>query len=322
VVSFLRADWKGGGMNFRMSKFNSLNWFAATATILMAASIAASAVEMKPEELVAKHLESIGNAEARSGAKSRVVQGTSLFKIRIGGGGEIAGKSAMVSEGRKSVFMIKLGNNDYRGEQFVTDGNRVSVAATTSNHKWSDLGEFVKAQDQIIREGLLGGELTTAWALLHLDENNAKINFDGEKKADGRSAYQLTYHSKKRDDLTVHIYFDPQTLHHVMTTYTITLASGLGGFSPSLSDQAGLTASSNSGGADITQSAKQRETRYTIEERFTDFRTAEGLTLPTKYSIHFTEELQDGTTKIYQWDLTADEVSNNQTLDPRNFQVK
>jgi len=218
--------------------------------------------------------------------------------------------------------MIKLGNNDYRGEQFVTDGDKVSVAATTSNHKWSDLGEFVKAQDQIVREGLLGGELTTAWALLNLSENKPKLNFDGEKKVDGRSAYQLTYHSKKRDELTIHLYFDPQTFQHIATTYAITLASGLGGFSPSISDQSGLTTSSNAGGADITQSSKQRETRYTIEERFNDFKTADGLTLPTKYSIHFTEELQNGTTKVYEWDVTADQISNNQPLDPKNFQVK
>ncbi len=59
-----------------------------------------------------------------------------------------------------------------------------------------------------------------------------------------------------------------------------------------------------------------------MEERFSDFKTAEGLTLPTKYSIHFTEELQNGTTKVYEWDLTADEISNNRPLDPRNFQVK
>lgn len=309
-------------MNFRRSKFNFLRRFVATATILMAASIAASATDMKPEELVAKHLESIGNPDILAAAKSRIVQGTSHFRIRVGGGGEIAGTSAFVSEGRKSVLMIKLGNTDYRGEQFVTDGDRASVAATTSNHKWSDLGEFVKAQDQIVREGLLGAELTTAWALLNLPENKAKLNFDGEKKFDGRSAYQLTYHSKKRDDLTIHLYFDPQTYQHIGTTYSITLASGLGGFSPSISDQAGLTSSTNAGGADITQSAKQRETRYTVEERFSDFKAAEGLTLPSKYSIHFTEELQNGMTKVYEWDLTADEISNNRPLDPKNFQVK
>jgi hypothetical protein len=281
------------------------------------------AADMKAEEVVARHLDSIGTAEIRATAKTRIVQGTAQFKMRVGGGGELAGTSALVSEGRKSVLMIKLANSDYRGEQFVTDGGKVSVAATTSNHKWSDFGQFVRTQDQIVLEGLLGGALTTAWAMLDLPENKAKLSFDGEKKADGRPAYQLTYHSRKRDDLTIHLFFDPQTYQHLMTTYTITLASGLGGFAPSLSDQAGLTTpAADNPGADVTQSSKQKETRYTIEERFSDFKTAEGLTLPTKYSMHFTEELQDGTTKVYEYDLTADEISNNKPLDPRNFQVK
>lgn len=309
-------------MNSCAAMFSSFYRVVTVILILAATSMYLRAADMKPEDLVTKHLDSIGTAEVRTRATSRVVQGTSLFKIRIGGGGELTGKSALVSDGRKSVLMIKLGNNDYRGEQFTTDGDKVSVAATMSNHKWSDFGEFVKAQDQIVREGLLGGELTTAWALLNLAENKPRLNFDGEKKIDGRSAYQLSYHSKKRDDLTIHLYFDPQTFQHIATTYAITLASGLGGFSPSISDQAGLTTSSNAGGADITQSAKQKQTRYTIEERFSDFRVAEGLTLPSKYSIHFTEELQNGMTKVYEWDLTADEVSNNQPLDPKNFQVK
>lgn len=309
-------------MNLRAATISSLCRVVTVIVVLAASSVLMGAADMKPEDLVAKHLDSIGTAEVRAGTKSRVVQGTSLFKVRIGASGELSGTSAFVSEGRKSILMVKLANNDYRGEQFTTDGDKVSVAATTSSHKWSDFGEFVKAQDQIVREGLLGGELTTAWALLNLNENKAKLNFDGEKKIDGRSAYQLSYHSKKRDDLTVHLYFDPQTFQHIATTYAITLASGLGGFSPSISDQAGLTTSTNAGGADITQSAKQKETRYTIEERFSDFKTAEGLTLPSKYSIHFTEELQNGTTKVYEWDLTADEISNNRPLDPKNFQIK
>ncbi|MGH9498044.1 MAG: hypothetical protein ACRD3L_02785 [Terriglobales bacterium] len=292
------------------------------ALFLVSASLLLCAEDMKPEDVVARHLDSIGTAAARAGVKSRIVQGTSLFKIQVGGGGELQGTSALVSEGRKSVLMVKFNNNDYRGEQFVTDGDKVSVAATTSDHHWSDFGAFVRSQDEIVREGLLGGELTTAWALLNLHENKAKVSFDGEKKADGRPAYQLSYHSKKRDDMTIHLYFDPQTFQHIMTTYAITLASGLGGFSPSLSDQSGLTTSSNPGGADATQSSKQRETRYTIEERFSDFKTSEGLTLPSKYSIHFTEELGDGTTKVYEWDLTTDEISNNRPLDARNFQVK
>jgi hypothetical protein len=296
--------------------------FAMVALFVTGTSSFVPAADMKPEELVAKHLDSIGTAQARAGIKSRVAQGTSQFKIRVGSGGELQGTSALVSEGRKAVVMIKLGNADYRGEQFVTDGDKVSVAATISNHRRSSFGEFVYSQDQILREGLIGGALTTAWALLNLDQNKPKLSFDGEKKADGQPAYQLTYHPRKRDDLIIHLYFDPATYRHIMTTYTVTLASGLGGSSPSLSDQAGLTTPSNTPGADVTQSSKQRETRYTIEERFTDFKTADGLTLPTKETIHFTEELQNGTTNVYEWDLALEEVSNNQSLDPRNFQIK
>jgi hypothetical protein len=227
----------------------------------------------------------------------------------VGGGGELPGTSALVSEGRKAVVMIKLANTDYRGEQFVTDGDKVSVAATTGNHRRSSFGEFVHSQDQIVRQGLIGGALTTAWALSHLDENKATLSFDGEKKADGRPAYQLTYHSRKNDDITVHLYFDSESYRHVMTTYAITLASG-------------LAPNAGAGAADVTQSSRQKEIRYTIEEGFSDFKTAEGLTLPTKYSIHFTEELQSGTTNIYEWELSLNEVSNNQSLDPKNFLVK
>jgi hypothetical protein len=295
---------------------------AIMAVVLAVASPIVHAADMKPEDIVARHLDSIGTAEVRAAAKSRIVQGIAQFKIRVGASGELQGTSALVSEGRKSVLMIKLASSDYHGEQFVTDGDKVSVVATTANHKWSDVGEFVRSQDQIIREGLLGGELTTAWAMLNLGENKPKLSYDGEKKADGQSAYQLTYHSKKRDDLTIRLYFDSENYRHVMTTYSITLASGFGGFVPSTSDQAGLTTPSTTPGPDITQSSKQKEVRYTLEERFSDFRTAEGLTLPTKYVIHFTEELQNGTTKLFEWDVSADEVSNNRSLDPKNFQIK
>ena len=226
---------------------------AGVALFLSAVSALMSGAEMKTEDVVARHLVSIGTAEVRSAAKSRIVQGTSRFKMLVGGGGELQGTSALVSEGRKAVVMIKLANTDYRGEQFVTDGDKVSVAATTSNHRRSSFGEFVHSQDQIVRQGLIGGALTTAWALSHLDENKATLSFDGEKKADGRPAYQLTYHSRKNDDITVHLYFDSESYRHVMTTYAITLASG-------------LAPNAGAGAADVTQSSRQKEIRYTIED--------------------------------------------------------
>jgi hypothetical protein len=266
-----------------------------------------NAADLKPEDIIARHLDSIGPAEARAAAKTRVVQGQAEFKIRVGGGNGLGGKSGLVSEGRKSVLMIKLASGDYRGEQFVTDGDKVYIASTRADHRRSAFGEFVHSQDEIVREGLIGGTLTTAWALLNLDANKPKLSFNGLKKINGMEAYEIGYHSRRKDDLTIYLYFDKDSYRHVMTKYSMTLASGL---------------APTAGGSDITQSSKQKETRYMIEEQFSEFKTAAGLTLPSKYVIHFTQELQNGTTEVFEWDIAADEISNNIGLDPRNFEVK
>jgi len=279
------------------------------------------AADLKPEDLVAHHLDSLGTAAAREANKSRVVQGTARFKLLVGGGGQLEGKSAVVSQERKLNLLLKF-PNDYKGEQFISDGDKSYIAATTSNHRRSALGEFVMSQPVILQDGLLGGELSTAWALANLDHNHPHLNFAGRKKIDGREVLDLRYQPKRSNEMDIHLYFDPETYRHVETVYSIVLASGLGASVPSMSDQVGLTTPSALGGADPTRSSKQQQTRYTMEERFSDFNTTDGITLPTHYNIHFTEESQDGKTTVYEWDVTASEVTENMSLDPRNFQIK
>jgi hypothetical protein len=299
------------------------NWKKIVFVLWLAASFcSAHAADMKPEEVVAKHLDSIGTAQARAALKSRVVQGTSHFKVVVNGGGQLQGTAGIVSEQRKAAMVLKFADNQYRGEQMVCDGDKFSIAATTSSHHRSILGEFIWSQSLILREGLLGGELSTAWSLANLDVTKPTLSYAGLKKVDGRQVHDLRYRSKKGNDMDIHMYFDAETFQHVSTVYKITLPSGLGGFVPSASDQAGLTHGTDPGGSDPTQSVNQRETRYTLEERFSDFKTADGITLPTHYNIQFTQELQDNRTTVYEWDATFDQVSENVTLDPRNFQVK
>lgn len=279
------------------------------------------AADMKSEDVVSKQLDSIGTADARAAVKNRVVQGDSKFKLLVGGGGELEGKGGFVSEQHKSNLVLKF-NGDYRGEQIVSDGDKVYVAATLANHHRSNFGELVHVQDFIVKEGLLGGELSTNWALANLGKD-AKVDYAGTKKFDGKEVIDLRYHSKKHDDMTIHIYLDPETYHHVATVYEISLSTNLGGQGgPSASDQVGLTTQANLPGGDVTQSAKQRDIRYTIEERFSDFKTADGITLPSHYNLHFTQELQNGSTIIDSWDLNTSQVAQNVSLDPRNFEVK
>jgi hypothetical protein len=159
--------------------------------------------------------------------------------------------------------------------------------------------EFVRTvragHDFIIKEGWLGGELSTAWALQNLDPGRVKLHDMGVKRIDGHELHGIEYLSSDSADMTVKLYFDPETYRHVMTVYSVLhVPSG-----------------SRHG---ITNSAKQQELRFTIEERFIDFQTDKGLTLPRRYDLQYTEELQNGSTRVYDWDMIADKIIDTSVL--------
>lgn len=74
-------------------------------------------------------------------------------------------------------------------------------------------------------------------------------------------------------------------------------------------------------GSEITN-PRQQQNRYELEERFSNFQTIDGLTLPSRYDIRFTEELQSGRTTAYEWEILESSIINNVSLDPRNFEIK
>jgi hypothetical protein len=255
------------------------------------------------DELVALHLDSIASPAVRAGFKTRVAQGPVRYTILVGGAGFLDGKAQIASDGKKLIFMMKLPNNEYRGEQFVFDGEKVKVAFSGAQQTRSSFGNFVFVQDAVIREGLLGGLFTSAWPLLNVPERNAKLNFEGLKKIDGQELYDIRYRPHKNTDLEIHLYFDPQTYRHVETTYgySVSQALTLGG---------------------EKAAAGQQLNRYRLTEKFSDFKTVDGVTLPTHDNIQFSQELQNGRTTLNEWDLKGLDVSNNVPVDARNFQVK
>ena len=72
--------------------------------------LVAAAADSKSEDIVAKHLDSIGTPEARAAVKSRALQGTLHFKELIGEMGDATGNWGYVSEQRKSNFVMKFGS--------------------------------------------------------------------------------------------------------------------------------------------------------------------------------------------------------------------
>lgn len=258
--------------------------------------------DLTASEVVARHLESIGTTQARAAVKTRAVQGTAVYRILVGGSGSVDGKTGLVSEDHKLRFMAKFPRNDYRGEQFVYNDGKFEIAFANADQTRSPFGEFVRTQDAILREGLLGGVLSTGWALADVADRKAKLTYEGLKKIDGVDAHQLRYEPRKRSDLEIRLYFDAETFRHVRTVYTLEVGSNVG--------------------QDITMSAKQRPERIRLEERFSDFKDFDGLRLPTHWDIQFTVELPSGSTTLSEWELHEDQITNNIGLDPKNFDVK
>ena len=102
--------------------------------------------------------------------------------------------------------------------------------------------------------------------------------------------------------MAIKLYFDPETHRHVMTVYSLVWTTGTGHATGTHPDQG--------------------QNRYTIEERFGDFQTDSGLTLPRHYDLRFTREPQIGASRLYDFDMTADKFLTNIGLDPANFQIK
>ena len=269
---------------------------------LISSSISLWGADLKPEEIVAKHLEAIGSAQARKNLKSRVVQGGATYRLLQGGTGAIDGKFQFASEGQKSDFLFKIDAGKFRGEQFIYDGAKISVAGTWADMTRSEFGNFVLSQDIVLRENLLGGVWSTGWPLLDVDGRKAKLHAEGTKKVDSKELLALRYQPRKGTDMDILLYFDPQTYQHVMTIYKM---------EPSTSVVGGETAM-----------AGKSTRRYKIEERFSDFQTADGLTLPNHYDVRFTLEGESGFTKSIEWEVKALSIANNMSIDPRAFQVK
>lgn len=308
-------------------------FLAASALILFSTQALVSfAADMKPEDVVAKHLDSVGTEQARAAAKSRVMEGTVDYRILVGGAGNLDGKSVLVSQDDKLQFMMKLNNNLYKGEQFIYDGNNYQVTRTTANQARSSFGEFVQVQDVVLKEGLFGGTLSTAWPLYDLKDRKAKLSYAGMKKVDGNDAIELRYSPKKSSSVDISLFFDPQTFRHIETVYTVRVRAQLGQVDSQIANAGptntgdlgpvGPSTGGVVGETNETLTARQQETRYRLEEHFGDFKTADGLTLPNKYTIHFSQELGSGRTTVSEWTITANQVINGNGVDPHNFQIK
>ncbi|HEY0320899.1 MAG TPA: hypothetical protein VGC66_08105 [Pyrinomonadaceae bacterium] len=225
--------------------------------------------KMKPEEVVAKHLAGIGTEAARAAAKSRIIQGTTLATFRIGGSGTATGGSVIASTGNHNLMSVVFGNAEYPYERMGYDGKRVTVGELKPGIR-SRLGKFFQQYEMPLKEGLLGGVLSTAWPLYDMTGRSAKLKYSGIKEIDNRKVHVLEFDAKNDAGLKTKLYFDAENFRHVRTEYERRVIQQMPD-APS-----------------VTQQQGDAITRLT--EDFSDFSDEKGLMLPHTYKLSLSVE--------------------------------
>ncbi|MCI0525468.1 MAG: hypothetical protein L0Y75_09425 [Acidobacteria bacterium] len=264
------------------------------------APVSAQDRKLTSQELIARHLESIGNAEARARASSRVASGDVKFIIRLGGAANVDGNAMMVTAGAKMRFGIKLPLNEYPGEDMAFDGARAATGMLPQGGR-SILSVFLNSQNMPLREGLIGGTLSTAWPLLRMDQTQPKLDYRGLKKVEGRQLHEVSYRPRKgSSDLKTSLFFDPETFRHVRTRYSYEIGATIG-----------------------TREASNQnvESHHSLFEDFDEFRTVDGLTLPHKYRMQITLEGGRGSA-LHDWSLTVNKIEHNTKIDDEVFVIR
>ncbi len=243
-----------------ITRLSAVVWLAVIALTMPFSSRAGD--KTRPEDIIAKHLESIGGAETRASVHSRIVAGIVVATERSPGTAKFSGRAVMASEGNKNMIGMGFEDAGRFQEKVAFDGKNVTVGSPRpgSHGYW---GDFLLTHDNIIKLGLVGGTLSDAWPLLNLSEKKQTLEYRGIKKIGGKSLHEIKYVPRSSSDLEINLFFDAETFQHVRTEYTRVISAGLG---------AGVIGSGRPGSASqsgaIDASGQQRPTRYKMVEEF------------------------------------------------------
>lgn len=277
--------------------------------LVLCAALNSQAADNPPtaEEILAKHLDAIGSADAR--AKSKVLQAVGDAKFMFtsaGGAGQGLGKLQMATDGPKLRFSVELNTQNYTGEEFICDGSKLNIAGFVYGKK-SMLGAFVDQRQEVVKEGIFGGVLSTGWPLLDLSGRKAKVKFNGVKKVGDKDLLELKYEPKKTSgDIQIRFYFDPTTYRHVMTIYEALIPV-----------QSAVSINPNANTA--KNGANAQEGHQVLKETFGNFKTLDGITIPSRWTVELTNDT-DATTSM-KWEFNVQNAAHA-AVDPAAFKVK
>jgi len=253
--------------------------------------------EIKVEDLLARHLQSIGSEKNRT--TSRIISGTSQVIFRTAPSGQAIGKAVLASDGIRTLIGMSFPSPIYPREQLGFDGKAFMAAFATPGNR-SVLGNFLMANEIIFKQGLMGGTLSSAWPLLDMSARKAELEYAGTKTIDGRVLHEVKYVPRGTTDVKVTLYFSGNKFEHVRTEYERVVPAPMGDRSYT--------------------NVEAREGRYKMVEEFSLFRSEGDLNLPHIYTIKLSVDTVNGTF-LGEWTIKLTNFEFNQKIDPAAFKI-
>jgi hypothetical protein len=289
---------------FRLHGLLAFSLLAVVGMILPFTSHAGD--KLKPEEIVAKHLDAIGSAEARTKVTNRIVGGSVVATFAAPAVGQFNGQAVLASDGDKSLISMQFPNPSYPQENLSFNGQDVIVGFVRAGVR-SNLGDFLWTYKALLKQGLVGGELSQAWPLYDLANRKPKLSGGGSKKVGDKEVYEIGLVPRGGTDMEISVFFDAQTFQHVRTEYSLVVRP-----------QIGLTVDSNK---------SQTPSRYKMIEEFSDFKKEGDFTLPHGYKITLEIDragsIQPTNSQLTSfrgnWEMTFDQFGFNQPIPPETF---
>ncbi len=255
-----------------------------------------TAQKLTVEELIIRHLDSIGTREKRDAVKNRFAMGTSRFESKLPSR-TTNGKAILVSEANNLFFVASFNSQEYPFEKIGFFANKASLPFVTAGAR-SPLGAFIADHNRILSDGLFAGSVSTNWSLLNPQIKADRFKMGGTKKVNGCKAFALDYFpGGSSPDFTIKLFFDAENFRHLRTEYRRTVPAKDATFG-TLGEQTGV--------------------KIELTEDFGDFKKADDLTLPYSYKLHYMTDSNSGVFE-YNWGFTISEYLYNQTLEEGFF---
>ena len=248
----------------------------------------ANADVLKLDEIIAKHLESIGPAVARDKVLNRMIVGTSQFESKLPNR-KTGGKFIIVSEASNLFFVSSFNSENYPFEKIGYFRGKINIPFVVVGTR-SPLGVFINDHNRSLSEGLFTGSMSGMWNLANPTLRKGQISAAPTKKIDGRKAYVLNYYEAGSSaSFTTRIFIDAETFRHVKTEYRDVISPKEAKFG-TLGQESGI--------------------ETVLTESFGDFKNAGGLNLPHQYKVYYMTASNNGVYE-YTWDFMVQQYQFN-----------